>query len=103
MKTYQRIRLRQVPSELEETVTQFCFKSGANGCSEALKFKQPNLAYDPTIIGGREMDFDVYFTEAPRSEFFKGLSDISGKIDWECFEEEEKRLARGMEKRLRTL
>lgn len=79
-----------VPSELEDSVTQFCFRCGANGLSEALKFKQPNLQYDPTIIGSRLVDFDVYFTEVPGREFFTGLTEISDRIEWQIHEEEEK-------------
>lgn len=89
-KNYTRIRLKQVPTELEERITEHSFSCGASGLSEALRFKQPNLAYDPTILTGRTKDFDVYFSDAPASGFFKNLSDMATQIEWEVHEEEEK-------------
>lgn len=89
-KSYLRIRLRQVPTELEDLVTEHSFNCGVSGLSEALHFKQPNLAYDPTILTGRTKEFDAYFESAPSSDFFAGLTEISPLIQWEQFEEEEK-------------
>lgn len=89
-KTYLRVRLKQVPSDLEEAVTQHSFSHGASGLSEALQFKQPNLAYDPTILTGRLMEFDAYFESEPAPGFYEGLTQLDSGIQWEPFTEETK-------------
>lgn len=89
-KSYLRIRLKYVPTDLEDEVTEHSFACGASGLSEALHFKQPNLAFDPTILTGRSKDFDVYFQDQPRPGFYENLSQINSQIQWEIFEEEEK-------------
>jgi ribosomal protein L11 methyltransferase len=88
--TYLRIRLKFVPTELEEQVTEHSFACGASGLAEALLFKQPNLAFDPTILTGRSKEFDVYFQDQPKNQFYENLATIAPQIQWEIFEEEEK-------------
>lgn len=88
--TYLRVRLKQVPSDLEEAVTEHSFACGASGLSEALQFKQPNLAYDPTILTGRTMEFDAYFETEPKPGFYEGLTNLDAGIQWEPHTEETK-------------
>lgn len=87
---YLRVHLSLVPSELEDQITEYSFEFGAQGLSEALQFKQPNLAYDPTILGSRTKNFDVYFQEAPDKAYFDGLKQLSSQLEWQVFEEENK-------------
>ncbi len=68
--SYFRIRLSQVPAELEDIITTHCFESGASGVTEALAFTQPDLTYDPQLLHVRAHDMDVFFQEKPDSGFF---------------------------------
>lgn len=88
--SYFRIRLSQVPAELEDIITTHCFESGASGVTEALPFTQPDLTYDPQILHVRSHELDVFFPERPGSNFFEGLTELNEGIKWNIFEEETK-------------
>lgn len=88
--SYIRIRLSQVPAELEDIITTHCFESGASGVTEALAFAQPDLTYDPKILHARAHEMDVFFPAEAPAAFFDGLKDLSGDIRWTIFEEENK-------------
>ncbi|HEX7672804.1 MAG TPA: 50S ribosomal protein L11 methyltransferase [Bdellovibrio sp.] len=88
--SYFRIRLSQVPAELEDIITTYCFDSGASGVSEALVFTQPDLTYDPTVVNVRNHEMDVFFAETPNKDFFEGLHEYNTQIKWNIFEEENK-------------
>lgn len=88
--SYYRIRLSQVPAELEDILTTHCFESGASGVTEVLSFAQPDLTYDPKILHNQTHEMDVFFqTEAPAS-FFEGLKELSPLIGWSINQEETK-------------
>jgi ribosomal protein L11 methyltransferase len=86
--SYFRVRLSQVPEELEDVVTTFSFDKGASGVTEALVFTQPDLTYDPQLIPLRQHELDVFFLENPDASFFSGLQDIHRDIRWSLHEEE---------------
>lgn len=88
--SYFRIRLSQVPADLEDIITTHCFESGATGVTEALAFSQPDLTYDPTIVNVSSHDMDVFFAETPNPQFFDGLLEYNSQIKWSIFEEENK-------------
>lgn len=87
---YFRVRLSQVPAELEDIITTHCFESGASGVTEALVFTQPDLTYDPQILSVRNHEMDVFFPENPKTDFFDGLKNLHPSIRWSIFEEEHK-------------
>ncbi|KYG66102.1 hypothetical protein AZI86_03290 [Bdellovibrio bacteriovorus] len=87
---YFRVRLSQVPAELEDIITTHCFESGASGVTEALIFTQPDLTYDPQILNVRNHEMDVFFPENPPKDFFDGLTGINALIRWNIYEEENK-------------
>lgn len=87
---YFRVRLSQVPAELEDIITTHCFESGASGVTEALIFTQPDLTYDPQILNVRNHEMDVFFPENPPKNFFDGLTGINALIRWNIYEEENK-------------
>jgi ribosomal protein L11 methyltransferase len=87
---YFRVRLSQVPAELEDIITTHCFESGASGVTEALIFTQPDLTYDPQILNVRNHEMDVFFPENPSKDFFDGLTGINALIRWNIYEEENK-------------
>lgn len=87
---YFRVRLSQVPAELEDIITTHCFESGASGVTEALVFTQPDLTYDPQILNVRNHEMDVFFPENPPKKFFDGLTGINALIRWTIHEEENK-------------
>lgn len=89
-KTYFRVRLRRVPDHLEELITQLSFDFGAQGLSEALAFTQPDLTYDPHLVPQKSRDFDAYFSDKPKNEFFQRLQEMDSRISTEIFEEIEK-------------
>ena len=86
--SYFRVRLSQVPEELEDIITTFSFDKGASGVTEALAFTQPDLTYDPQLIHMRRHELDVFFLENPDPLFFEGLKDLSPEIRWSLHEEE---------------
>ncbi|UOF00989.1 50S ribosomal protein L11 methyltransferase [Bdellovibrio reynosensis] len=88
--SYFRVRLSQVPADLEDIITTHCFESGASGVTEALHFTQPDLTYDPTILHVRSHEMDVFFQETPSQEFFDGLKNLDAQIRWTINEEENK-------------
>lgn len=87
---YYRVRLSQVPADLEDIITTHCFEFGASGVTEALVFTQPDLTYDPQILHVRNHDMDVFFAENPPKNFFDGLLTINALIRWNIYEEENK-------------
>lgn len=88
--SYFRIRLSQVPADLEDIITTHCFDCGASGVTEALAFTQPDLTYDPQLLHTRVHEMDVFFQESPAGNFFDGLLEYSQEIKWNIFEEEHK-------------
>ncbi len=88
--TYIRVRLRQVPEDLEDPITQHCFDHGASGVSEALEFIQPDLTYDPKILNHRLRELDVYFETEPEVAYFDRLTNWHKAITWQIFEEQQK-------------
>ncbi|WP_347358640.1 50S ribosomal protein L11 methyltransferase [Bdellovibrio sp.] len=88
--SYFRIRLSQVPAELEDIITTHCFECGASGVTEALPFTQPDLTYDPQILHVRAHELDVFFPERPGCNFFDGLIELNESIKWHIHEEETK-------------
>lgn len=88
--TYIRVRLRQVPEDLEDPITQHCFDHGASGVSEALNFVQPDLTYDPTVLSQKMRELDVYFQASPERSYFDRLTNWNKNISWQIFEEEQK-------------
>lgn len=90
MSSYFRIRLLSVPASLEDVITGHCFDCGALGVTEALKFSQPDLTYDPEILKVKTHDMDVFFSERPGCEFFDRLLEWDKKLQWEITEEEQK-------------
>lgn len=89
-KTYFRVRLRQVPDQLEDRLTTHAFECAASGVSEALAYTQPNLTYDPRLVPVKMRELDVFFPEKPGSDFFDGLRDLDTRIQSEIHEEENK-------------
>lgn len=87
---YFRVRLTQVPADLEDIITTHSFESGASGVTEALAFTQPDLTYDPTLVNVSKHEMDVFFAETPSRDFFDGLRRYSQNIQWQIFEEEHK-------------
>lgn len=88
--SYFRIRLSQVPADLEDIITTHSFECGATGVTEALAFTQPDLTYDPQLLHVRSHEMDVFFPESPSKKFFDGLLEYSRDIKWGIFEEENK-------------
>ncbi len=87
---YFRVRLSQVPAQLEDIVTTQCFESGASGVTEALVFTQPDLTYDPNLVPVSMHDMDVFFAERPSEEFYARLRELSPYIQSAVHEEENK-------------
>lgn len=88
--SYFRIRLSQVPADLEDIITTHCFETGASGVTEALSFSQPDLTYEPRVVHNRTHDMDVFFPEKPSEDFFSGLQSYHHEIKWALFEEQNK-------------
>lgn len=88
--SYFRIRLSQVPAELEDIITTHCFECGASGVTEALPFAQPDLTYEPQILHMRAHELDVFFPERPECKFFDGILELNEGIKWHIHEEETK-------------
>lgn len=86
--SYLRIRLSQLPAELEELITSHCFDHGATGVTEALVFSQPDLTYDAKPVETASSDVDVFFTEEPSKDFYDLLTAHS--IQWKSYTEENK-------------
>jgi ribosomal protein L11 methyltransferase len=90
MNSYLRIRLSNVPAQLEDVITQHCFDHGSSGVSEALTFTQPDLTYDADIQHARYHEMDVFFEKSPEASFFDRLLEWNQRIQWNIFEEENK-------------
>lgn len=88
--SYIRIRLSQVPAELEDIMTTYCFENSATGVTEVLAFAQPDLTYDAKVVATQSHEMDVFFAEKPTEAFFNGLKDLNVNIRWNLFEEENK-------------
>ncbi len=88
--TYFKIKLTNISSDTESTVTKHCFDCGALGVSEALNFSQPSLVYEPKVLYQKNFSVDVFFNERPGCDFFDGLTEMAPHIDWEITEEETK-------------
>lgn len=88
--SYFRVRLSQVPADLEDIITTHSFSSGATGVTEALAFAQPDLTYDPKVLNKHDHELDVFFAEKPVTAFFEGLTTLNQNIKWGIFEEENK-------------
>ncbi len=88
--SYIRIRLSQVPAELEDIMTTYCFENGATGVTEVLAFAQPDLTYDAKVVATQNHEMDVFFAGKPAETFFSGLQDLNRSISWRIFEEENK-------------
>lgn len=87
---YFRVRLSQVPANLEDIITTHCFEHGASGVTEALVFTQPDLTYDPDLVPVSTHDMDVFFSARPGEEFYSGLRNLSPYIQSTVHEEENK-------------
>ena len=87
---YFRIRLSQLSKEQEDIITTHSFECGATGVSEALKFTQPDLTYEPRIVDSNNHEIDVFFEERPGCQFFDGILALDNNIQWNIFEEESK-------------
>lgn len=90
MNSFYRIRLKNITESIEEDLATYCFKFQATGLSEALSFSQPDLTYEPYILHRKNHEIDVFFDTKPTEDFFSGLAELSPRIEWESFEEEQK-------------
>ena len=88
--SYFRVRLLQVPHQLEDLITGVCFDFGASGVTEALNYVQPDLTYDPDIIPQKSHDLDVYFTEKPPVDFLNRVNELGPQIRAQINEEAHK-------------
>ncbi len=88
--SYFRIRVSQVPTELEQEITEHSFGTGATGVTEALAFTQPDLTYDSKIVRQNSHELDVFFAERPGCDFFDGLLEINKSLKWQIYEEQNK-------------
>lgn len=86
-KSYYEVCLRQVPWDLEDILSEFCFSFGAQGISEELKFLQPDLTFDPEIVVTPFKSLIVYFEEIPPQDFVSELKLRWPKIETEVKEE----------------
>jgi ribosomal protein L11 methyltransferase len=86
--TYFKVKLKNISSDIESTVTKHCFDCGALGVSEALNFIQPSLVYEPKVLFQKSFSVDVFFNDRPGCDFFDGLTEMAPHIDWEISEEE---------------
>jgi ribosomal protein L11 methyltransferase len=90
MSSYYRVRLSRVSTLMEDILTTHAFECGATGVTEALSFVQPNLAYEPDVVGQRVHELDVFFLETPPAKFFDGIRELDANITSETHEEENK-------------
>lgn len=90
MSSYYRVRLSHVSTLLEDILTTHAFECGASGVTEALAFVQPNLAYEPDVVGQRMHELDVFFLTPPPDSFLQGVRAHDEKITWTIHEEEDK-------------
>lgn len=67
--SYIRVRLSQVPADLEDIITTHCFENEATGVTEALAFSQPDLTYDPRIVQAHSHEMDVFFKNSQIKPF----------------------------------
>ncbi len=77
--TYYRIRVKKVPANLEDEMTELSFEHGCTGLSEALNYVQKDLVYDPEIRPQRFHDMDVFFTTKPNPDFIPWIQILSAK------------------------
>lgn len=88
--TYFKILIENVRDDLYDDVSLLCFDYGASGLSEALKFTQPNLAYDPKILHQKNQSFEAFFEKAPPAEFLTLLREQFPEMTFTVSEEENK-------------
>lgn len=88
--TYFQILLKNVKPSDEEFVTSDCFDFGALGVSEDLDFKQTSLKYEPETLEKEVLDLQVYFSEAPSTEFLKRIHSTYPGVQVESLEKENK-------------
>ncbi len=88
--SYYRVRLLNVPSSLEDLVTQICFDHQASGLSEALAYNQTDLVYDPVILSSDLHALDIYFSQKPSSSFIEALKKHLPQLQHEIHQEEHK-------------
>ena len=55
----------------EDLFSELAFRFGADGVSENLKFNQPDVVYNPTLISTPTLDLDVFFAKMPEPGFFE--------------------------------
>ena len=71
---YTRVLVKNLPRQKEDEFSAFCFEYGAAGVEEKLKYQQPDIVYDPTIVQTPQFDANVYFTaDAAPQEFVERL------------------------------
>ena len=74
---YYHCRIDAVPAELDDLLTETCFRHGAEGVSQALMFEQPNLEYEAHVVGEAIISVDVYFNTLPQATFLEELSTLN--------------------------
>ncbi len=58
---YFELHIKQLSRDDEDFATGQLFSLGASGVSEALKFTQPNLQYEPEVVVTDDLDLVAYF------------------------------------------
>lgn len=71
---YFRVYVKNLLRQHEDEFSLLCFEAGAAGVEERLKYEQPDVVYDPTIVNTPILDLNVYFTEPPSPEFLPNLT-----------------------------
>jgi ribosomal protein L11 methyltransferase len=90
MGSYFKLRISGLSQQAEDIVTQICFDYGSTGLSEALVYRQPNLAYDPQVVATDHHTVEAFFTERPREELLVQLRNLYSHLQIEILEEQEK-------------
>lgn len=88
--TYFRVKVKKVPSHLENEISELSFEHGCSGLSEALNYVQRDLVYDPEIRPQRFHDVDVFFPEKPSISFLEALQGLNENIECQIVEEAQK-------------
>ncbi len=88
--TYFKVLIENVRDDLYDEVSLLCFDFGATGLSEALKFSQPNLAFDPKVLHQKNLSFEAFFEARPPSEFLTSLKEQFPEVSFTVSEEENK-------------
>ncbi len=89
-KTFTRVRLYNVPANMEDIITGHSFDFGASGLTEALHFSQPDLTYDPDLIPVKTHTLDVFFESEPSREYFDKVLHYAPRVKWDIVQEEHK-------------